>query len=81
MVALPIVSRSLTVGSTCDRGGCSGAFATYACHSGPRFGERGAEGKINAITYAREMMYLFSAFVWECKWLWSKQPEPRRSEG
>jgi CTP synthase len=33
----------------------------------PGFGERGIEGKLLAIRYARESQFRFSAFAWACK--------------
>lgn len=32
----------------------------------PGFGDRGIEGKIAAIKYARKVKFLFSEFVWAC---------------
>lgn len=35
----------------------------------PGFGNRGIEGKITAVKFARENGLPFLVFVWECKWL------------
>jgi CTP synthase len=34
----------------------------------PGFGERGIEGKIEAVRYARENNLPFFEFAWACKW-------------
>ena len=38
------------------------------------FGERGLEGKIAAVQYAREHGVPFWAFVWACRWPWWNTP-------
>ena len=38
------------------------------------FGERGLEGKIAAVQYAREHGVPFWASVWACRWPWWNTP-------